>query len=366
MQQQAGNDPRVDHALERRAGCPKRMVFGPCGGVRPGGRCEVDARPCPFVETPPPRWPSSAGSPSTIVTAPPAARPEPLGTGGTPLVVCDVRPAEPTRASAIACARLHRDWCDVALLGEHHDRVDLPNVTLAPILLDEGCRPWVTVTCRDRNGVALEGDLAALADAGVQEVHCVTGDARAAHVRPHTTPVFDLDSLRLAALARAFGLTVSVAESPTVEPIDGRADRAADKCAAGATWCFVNLGPSPAEVAAFIQRSRRVGSTLRHLVCVPVFTDAASAERLAALPGVGIEASAVERVVGSTDPRSAGIELAAERARAFLEIDGVDGVDLSGPGSSEGPVDRAAVMRAVAERIRSSTIAVAGSEGRRP
>jgi methylenetetrahydrofolate reductase (NADPH) len=29
-------------------GCPKRMQFGPCGGVRPDGRCEMDSAPCVF------------------------------------------------------------------------------------------------------------------------------------------------------------------------------------------------------------------------------------------------------------------------------------------------------------------------------
>ncbi len=28
------------------AGCPKRMVFGPCGGVRADDRCEMAATPC--------------------------------------------------------------------------------------------------------------------------------------------------------------------------------------------------------------------------------------------------------------------------------------------------------------------------------
>ncbi len=39
-------------------------------------------------------------------------------------------------------------------------------------------------------------------------------------------------------------------------------------------------------------------------------------------------------------------------ARTFLAIDGVDGVNLSGPASSSGPADRADVMRSVAEQIR--------------
>jgi hypothetical protein len=171
-------------------------------------------------------------------------------------------------------------------------------------------------------------------------------------VRPGTTPVFALDSLRLTSLARRAGLDVSVAESPSVEPVDRRPARAADKCRAGATWCFVNVGSSPVEVERFIRRSRAAGSTMGHLVCVPVFTDAAGADRLSSLPGVGIEPSAVEAVVHAADPRAAGIELAVATARRLLAVDGVEGVDLSGPGSSDGPTQRAEVMRAVADQLR--------------
>lgn len=329
----------------RAPSCPKRMVFGPCGGVRSGGRCEVDDRPCPFLASAAPRWPAPA--------------PDHDGVDGSdasslrpPIVVCDIRPAQPTLAAARALGRRHADWCDAVLLGEHHDRVDLPNVTLAPALLDEGCRPWVTLTCRDRNAVALESDLAALVELGVREVHCVTGDARAAHVRPGTTAVFDLDSLRLTALARRFGLTVSVAESPAVEPVDRRPERAADKSRAGASWCFVNLGSSAGEVERFVGASRRAGSSMHHIVCVPVFTDAVGADRLAALPGVRLDPAVVRSVIHAPDPRAAGIAQAVAAARTHLAVDGVDGINLSGPASTAGPADRAAVMRAVAEQIR--------------
>ena len=42
-------DPAAD------PGCPKRMLMGPCGGVRPDGGCEVGPRPCVFPV--PATWP---------------------------------------------------------------------------------------------------------------------------------------------------------------------------------------------------------------------------------------------------------------------------------------------------------------------
>src|SRR4051812_42745592 len=38
------------------AGCPKHMVYGPCGGVRELDLCEVDDHPCPFVAGPVVTW----------------------------------------------------------------------------------------------------------------------------------------------------------------------------------------------------------------------------------------------------------------------------------------------------------------------
>jgi hypothetical protein len=51
--------------------CPKRMVFGPCGGVRPDHSCEVDSRRCPFTHRAEPRlWPE----PQKNVDTPPDSR----------------------------------------------------------------------------------------------------------------------------------------------------------------------------------------------------------------------------------------------------------------------------------------------------
>src|SRR3954451_3084826 len=54
-----GHDRRVDDD-GRRPGCPKRMVFGPCGGVRDSGGCEVAEHRCVFADPPLVRWPGEA------------------------------------------------------------------------------------------------------------------------------------------------------------------------------------------------------------------------------------------------------------------------------------------------------------------
>ena len=68
--------------------CPKRMVYGPCGGVQADGACEVSPDPCVFLPLPTVRWtdvdgpdsPMDAAAPGTAadtVIATGAARTEP-------------------------------------------------------------------------------------------------------------------------------------------------------------------------------------------------------------------------------------------------------------------------------------------------
>lgn len=320
--------------------CPKHMVHGPCGGVLADGGCEVDHHRCPFLDHALVRWDGPVADRSTTSRQQSA-----------PLVICDVRPAEPTLSAVRATGELHR-FADVVLVGDHHETVDLPGAIVAAELVEVGLEPWVTLSCRDRNRVALEADLVALRELGVRTAHCVTGDARAPHVRPGSPAVFDLDSHQLVALATSLGLTGSVAETPTAPPLEHRADRAAEKHRAGASWCFVNLTTRHDVVRDFVGALQDRVPELHLVICVAVFTDPEGVGRLRALPGVDLADDTVAMVLGDPDPVAAGIRQAATAARAALELPGVHAVNLTGPASSRGPVERAAVLSAVAEQLR--------------
>src|SRR5947208_2060757 len=102
----------------------------------------------------------------------------------------------------------------------------------------------------------------AFLDLGVPMVLCLTGDHPSLGDRADAAAVFDLDSTRLAALATGRGMTVAVAESPSVPPVDARPARLASKAAAGATVCFVNHG-SADEIERFVDASRALTPSLR-------------------------------------------------------------------------------------------------------
>src|SRR6516164_8443430 len=74
----------------------------------------------------------------------------------------------------------------------------------AAILAREGIEPIQQFTCRDRNRIALQGDLLAAAALGVRNLLLLRGDDPTAGDQPDAKPVFDLDTVGL--LTTAAGL----------------------------------------------------------------------------------------------------------------------------------------------------------------
>ena len=303
--------------------------------------------PCSFAgHTEPVVWPESVRRPpstSSLLAA--------VGTGG-PVVLTDLT-LPPFDASAIATvADLLRGTCDAVLVGEHQDQPDFPPTMMAQLLRVNGLSGWLTLTCRDRNRVVLEQELASLRTAGVDGVLCVTGDGRAPGVRADVTQVFDLDGTRLAGLAASHGLAVAVAESPSAEPRRLRAGRLLQKQRAGADVAILNHVGTASAVQAFLAEAAAVGVTLPVVAAVAVYTDALSAQVLAGFPGLHLDLDVVADVLADPDPEQAGIDAAVDEARQLLAIDQVVGVNLSGLASSRGVVHVAEVKAEVGGRVR--------------
>ena len=332
-----GPGVRMDAGVRTDQHCPKRMDYGPCGGVRPDGQCEMRPGPCVFSEVV--RW----GGPEVDA---PSVR--------APLILTDFTclPFDPADVAGVA--GVLAPSCDAVLVGEHQNRPDFPPTLMARMLLDSGATPWITLSCRDRNRIVLEQELRGLGLLGVETVLCVTGDGRGYDVRPDVTQTFDLDGPRLVALAASLGMTAAVPETPTAPPVGERPIRLVQKQRAGAGIAVLNHVTEPAGVQRFVAAARAAGLTIPVLAAVAVFTDAASASVLQGLPGLQLDPDIVDRVLGSRDSVEAGIEAAVAEAQALLAIDGVVGVNVSGSASSGGTRLGAEIKAEVGQRIRAA------------
>lgn len=308
--------------------CPKHMTYGPCGGVRASGECEIGGLACPFVSAPLPVWSAPKGGSTT--TANPAALRLRASLARGQAVVGDL-PARPLDSASLReCAATLAD-IDAVLLGDSpRDRTQFPPAHRAGLVQAAGASAWVVLNTRDRNRVALEAELAACVDLGVGAVHCVTGDHPSGGGRPDAAAVFDLDSTQLAALAAGRGQLVSVAESPAAPPRDRRPARLLSKERAGADVCFVNHCGGVAPVASFVRACRSLGATVAMVACVPLVCDAGGAALLASLHSPGLEPRELDRILAAEDPRAVGIGVAAEHGRRMLDTGLLSGVNLSG------------------------------------
>jgi methylenetetrahydrofolate reductase (NADPH) len=320
--------------------CPKRMEFGPCGGVRPDGQCEMRPGVCAFTDVVP--WSG----------APPPEAPPPA----VPLVLTDFSCTPFDESDVTATAAVVAASCDAVLVGEHQNRPDFPPTLMGRLLLEAGVSPWITLSCRDRNRVVLEQELRGLHSIGLRTVFCVTGDGRGYDVRPDVTQTFDLDGPRLVSLAASVGMSPAVPETPTAPPVSRRPARLVEKQRAGAAMAVLNHVPYPDMVAGFMAGARTAGLSIPVIAAAAVFTDVVSAAVLQGLPGLELDQSVVETVLGAADPIAAGIDAAVAEARALLSIDGVEGVNLSGSASASGPRAGAEIKAEVGRRIRAEVL----------
>jgi 5,10-methylenetetrahydrofolate reductase len=267
-----------------------------------------------------------------------------------PVVVADLL-APPLSADGIrACAAELAGFADAVLTGDHPGaRMQFPPSYRVRLLADAGIAGWAGINCRDRNRVALEGEIAACADAGAAGVHCVTGDHPVTGHRPDAAAVFDLDSVGLVELARSSGTLCSVAHAPAAPPAGKRLPRLVAKVSAGADAVFVDHCGGERQLGDAAAALRGAGFRGVLLCCVPVVTSAGAAEVIAACAADRLPPGYLDAIMGAPDPAESGMAAAVRLAHTVLEMPDVDGVNLS---SAAEPGNEVAATRAMAEVSR--------------
>ena len=80
-------------------------------------------------------------------------------------------------------------------------KVHLSSLAAAHFLVQAGIEPIFQMTCRDRNRLALQGDLIGAAALGIHNILVLAGDDPKLGDQPEAKAVFDLNSRELLAMA---------------------------------------------------------------------------------------------------------------------------------------------------------------------
>jgi methylenetetrahydrofolate reductase (NADPH) len=212
-----------------------------------------------------------------------------------------------------------------------------------------GYEPVFQVSARDRNRIAIQGDLLGAAALGVKNVLCLTGDDVTAGDQPQAKRVFDFDSLQMLRTARTMrdkGVFLSgrklttpprfflgAAANPFVPPFDFRPLRLAKKVEAGADFIQTQYCFDIPRLKTYMDRVRDMGLHERVYILVgvgPLRSDRAAEFMRTKVPGVWIPDEIVERLKKTPKKlkKEEGIKICIEMIQQVREIEGVHGVHI--------------------------------------
>lgn len=223
----------------------------------------------------------------------------------------------------------------------------MSSVGMCSLLTRRGYAMVMQVSARDRNRIAIQGDVLGASAMGVSNILCLTGDSVEVGDHPEAKPVFDLDGISMLEMLRIMRdekrflsgrkltepprVFLGAAANPFGQPLDYRPLRLAKKIEAGAQfvqtqYCF-DIPLFKAYMAAV--RDQGLHERVFLLPGVGPLASARSAEWIRSnVPGVHIPDAVVKRLSGAQQPAQEGINICVEIINELAEIEGVHGVHI--------------------------------------
>ena len=229
-------------------------------------------------------------------------------------------------------------------------RVHMSALAAAAIMAREDIEPVLQQTTRDRNRLALQGDVLGAAALGIHNFLCLTGDKMSAGDQPEAAEVFEIDSGELMRQMRDMrdnGIYPSGREiDPAPAIFLGAAEMPAEP---GENWPAARLQAKIDNGTQFFQtqycfeldKVRRYCRALvdggfteqaHFLIGIGPLASARSARWMNDnLFGVHVPDAIIERLEGADDQKAEGRAICAELLQGFSEIEGCAGAHLMAP-----------------------------------
>ncbi|HEX9473698.1 MAG TPA: methylenetetrahydrofolate reductase [Steroidobacteraceae bacterium] len=223
----------------------------------------------------------------------------------------------------------------------------MSSLAVCALLTRIGHAPVMQISCRDRNRIAIQGDILGGAAMGVCNILCLTGDGVQAGDHPQAMPVFDLDALSLLNIAcnlrdhhrfesgrkisYAPRVLLGAAENPVAPPAEHRALRLAKKVAAGAQFIQTQYCFDLQRLRVFMRAVEDLGVLERAFILVGVgpLRSAKAAEWMRThVPGMHVPDAIIARLAGAGDQAREGRNLCVELIQELRTIKGVSGVHV--------------------------------------
>ena len=229
-------------------------------------------------------------------------------------------------------------------------KVHLSSLAAAHFLAQSGIEPIFQMTCRDRNRLALQGDLLGAVALGIHNILILHGDDPKAGDQPEAKAVHDLDSRGLLGMANRMRrdgtlptgtpihgklpLVLGAADMPIDPPPGWEPKGLAAKLEAGADFAQTQFCMDVGVARRYATRLLECGIAQRLplLIGVSPIPSARSARWMREkLYGTIIPEEFVRRLEGASDPKREGAKICVEVLQQLAEIPGIAGAHIMAP-----------------------------------
>ncbi len=223
----------------------------------------------------------------------------------------------------------------------------MSSVGVCSLLTRRGYAMVMQVSCRDKNRIAIQGDVLGAAAMGVANILCLTGDGVQAGDQPDAKPVFDLDCMSLLQMVTSMRdqgqflsgrkltspprVFLGAAANPFGPPLDYRPLRLQKKIEAGAQFVQTQYCFDLDLLRTYMARVRDLGLTERCYILIgvgPMPSAKTAAWIRDNVPGVHIPDEIIRRLLGAKNQREEGLKICVEMIQAVKEMEGVHGVHV--------------------------------------
>ena len=248
-----------------------------------------------------------------------------------------------SNAETIAAqAQLLKSHVDGVLLTDNQDgRLHLSPVAAAALVIANGVDPIVQLGCRNRNRIALLGELLGAVALGVSSLVLVRGNRVPEGFNPRPRAVFDIDATELIAMANRMtgdeclpalpDLFVGGVITPHAPKPGWVPEKLTRKADAGAQFMQTHICMDPALMRDYMKHLVAAGlpRRLSFFGSLAVLGSAEDARWLqTSLPSNRIPDTVVRRLEQARDPELEGVRICAEQLQQLAEIPGINGAHL--------------------------------------
>ena len=223
----------------------------------------------------------------------------------------------------------------------------MSSVGMCALLTRRGYSMIMQISCRDKNRIAMQGDVLGASAMGVSNILCLTGDGVQSGDHPEAKPVFDMDCMTSLSMLRGMRddgqflsgrkltappqIFLGAAANPFAPPFDYRPLRLAKKVAAGAQFVQTQYCFDIDMLKNYMAQVCDMGlhEKVYILPGVGPLASAKSAEWIRKnVAGVHIPDAVIKRLAGAEDQKQEGVNICIEMVEQIREMKGVSGVHL--------------------------------------